>query len=119
MSEIYDYLIEAYKKLHAIPEPVHWFCPKVSEDDLEDYYGHPDKDGEEITKEEKAKRLEDFIPRRNLAYKFCLVIGVSREQVAAWQDWYLERTHHFLTTCHLCIRNWHRQRQPFLKLLAE
>lgn len=119
MSEIYDFLIQGHKQLQAIPEAVHWFCPKVSDDDVEDYYVHPDEDGEEITKEEKAKRLKDFISRRDLAYKFCLVIGVSGEQAEEWQDWYLKRVHHFLTTCHLCIRNWHRQRQPFLKLLAE
>lgn len=117
-SPIYDRLLELHAKIEALPVELHLFCPKVSKDDTEDY-DSPDIPGDEITVEEKKKRLEDYQQRSHDAFEYCLIFGISKEQSDAWLQEWIDRSESYLTQCEVCARNWQMRRKPFLKQLRE
>ncbi|KAH8662064.1 SEN1 N terminal-domain-containing protein [Xylariales sp. PMI_506] len=108
---------EACNRFLAIPQDVHLLCPKVGEDDDEDY-DDLDEPGA-IGVDEKKKRLQDHKNRVALVYRSSLIFGFPEEDAGGLQDTFRTRTGAFLTSCAPCVRNWHRNRKPFLKHLSE
>lgn len=97
----------------------HWFCPKRRDDDSLNYDdpGASDTEEEEehVTSEQKAKLIEESYRRTQIAYRLCMVYGLSEEEAADWQERHRKRSNELLTTCDRCVRNWHMGRKAFLK----
>lgn len=117
-EQIYERLLELHTIIDAIPVEKHLFCPKVDDEDQEDY----DDDGvpgETITVEVKKQRIEDYNERSEHAFWYCLLFGISKDQSATWLQEWIDRAESYLTKCEACARNWQMRRKPFLKKLNE
>ncbi|KAI4602251.1 DEAD-box type RNA helicase [Pestalotiopsis sp. 9143b] len=108
---------EAYNLFINIPLDEHLLCPKVSEEDDEDYEDLADPG--DVGVEEKLKRLQAFRKRVGTVYHTSLIFGFEPENAANEIAQFTSRTNSFLTTCSHCVRNWHRTRKSFLKHLTE
>lgn len=71
-----------------------------------------------MTSAQKAELIVEGHRRAQIAYRLCMVYGLSEEEVADWQESYRKRSNEFLTTCDRCVRNWHMGRKRFLKELT-
>lgn len=108
---------EAYTLFVNLPVEAHLLCPKVSEEDDEEYDELSDPGDVGIA--EKLRRIQDFKRRVGLTYQTSLIFGFEEENAALQLQEFRSRTNSFLTTCSQCVRNWHRNRKPFLKHLSE
>lgn len=117
-SPIYDRLLELHGIIDAIPEEKHLFCPKVHDEDPEDY-DDASVPGYQITIEEKIQRLDDYRQRSEHAFWYCLIFGIAKEQSDTWLPEWIDRSESYLTKCEVCARNWQMRRKPFLKQLNE
>lgn len=108
---------EAYELFITLPTEAHLLCPKISEEDEEDY-DDVEEPGE-VGVEEKLRRLQDFRRRVGVVYQTSLIFGFEEENAAPQLKEFRVRTNGFLTICSQCVRTWHRNRKPFLKHLSE
>ncbi|KAM0812914.1 putative SEN1 N terminal-domain-containing protein [Seiridium cardinale] len=108
---------EAYDLFINLPVEAHLLCPKVSEEDDEDYEDTAEPG--DIGVEEKARRIQDFKRRVGIVYQTSLIFGFEEENAALQLQEFRTRTNGFLTVCSQCVRTWHRHRKPFLKHLSE
>jgi senataxin len=108
---------EAYSLFINFPVDEHLLCPRVSEDDEEDYDDLTDPG--DVGIEEKLRRLEAFRRRVGTVYQTSLIFGYEEANAANELREFTNRTNSFLTTCSHCVRTWHRTRKSFLKHLTE
>lgn len=109
----------SFAQLEAIPHDRHLLCPKLSDDDDEEY-DDPDADGE-ITSEVKKQRISDYEERLHITYNCSLVLGLEQSPSTQGKliDQFKNRVEPFLQACANCVRNWHRSREPFKKDLEQ
>lgn len=112
-------IIENYHKLEEIPEDVHLLCPKVDDFDVHNAYEEPDEPGEEITVEEKKKRIEAGEERLKVSYDLGLLLGLTEDHVVTWTKYWKARVENCLKKCDRCVRNWHSGREGFLRNVLE
>lgn len=117
-SRIYENISDCYQKWAKLEDGPHLFCPKVDEDDEEDY-ASPGPPVTEITSKEKQRRIEAARERKELTYDLALLLGISRQQVGDWVDVWTQRVEIHLTRCDACILAYHMHRKVFLKKLRE
>lgn len=117
-SRIYNGITRSYAEWERLPETPHLLCPKVNDDDDEDYANEgPPTTG--ISAEEKQQRIQDARRRKEVTYDLALLLGISKEQSGGWLDEWTQRTESFLTKCDGCILGYHMHRKAFLKKLRE
>lgn len=115
---IYENILSRYMEWADLPRGPHFFCPKVNDDDGEDY-DSPGPPITDITPEEKRERIQCAQRRKALTYDLSLLLGIDQETVGDWiHDW-TTRVNACLTNCDSCILAYHMQRKPFLKTLRE
>lgn len=111
-------LQKAFHDLGALSYDLHLMCPKVSEDDDEEYEDL--EEAGEIGIEEKKKRTEAAAARLDTVYRCSLVLGFGADGGAGeLLTVFKNRVNSLLETCAGCVRGWHRKRKPFLKDLIE
>jgi senataxin len=121
-EEVYSEIIRTHQAYEAIPGDLHLFCPKINDDDDEEY-GAPDEPGEKITVEEKKLRIEEAQKRLQTASWMSLILGLNPDQSGSWKTEFIERTEEFLKKCDSCVLAWQRARKDlrnrFLKEFDE
>lgn len=117
-SRIYDGLTEAYEKWKHLDQTKHLLCPKVNNEDEEDYAstGPPLTN---ISVAEREKRIQDAQERLELTYELSLLMGISSEMSVGWLEPWKKDIEKFLSTCDCCILKYHMHRKAFLKKLRE
>lgn len=118
-SRIYEKITDSYELWAGLPEEPHLLCPKVNDDDEEDYSALGPQTTTGITLEEKQHRIQDAQRRTELTYDLSLLLGISKEQAGGWIEQWTERIELFLTKCDACILTYHMHRKVFLKKLLE
>jgi senataxin len=108
---------EACDKFLAISTEVHLLCPKISEDDDEDYEDIDEPGSIGIAK--KLERIEEHKTRVAIVYRSSLIFGFPEDGAAYQQREFRSRTGGFLQACAHCVRSWHRYRKAFLEHLSE
>ncbi|KAH7037379.1 SEN1 N terminal-domain-containing protein [Microdochium trichocladiopsis] len=115
--EALDIIQKAFEELRAIPPEYHLCCPKVSDEDDEDY-DDLESPGD-VGVEKKRQRIQDGRDRQDTLYNCALILGLQQESQGAFLTEFSERAGAVLGNCSNCIRNWHRGRKPFLKRLSQ
>ncbi len=110
-------LEKTYEELRNIPPECHMCCPKVSDDDEEDYddLEGPGKIGIAV----KQDRVTNGKKRLDLLYDCSLILGLPADSAPVLSNEFSNRSNAFLRACASCVRNWHKGRRPFLKRLSE
>lgn len=117
-NRLYDEITAAYEKWGHLDQIKHLFCPKVDDEDEEDY-GSTGTPLTNISAAEREQRIQDARERRELTYELSLLMGISTEMSAGWIEPWKKGVEKFLTKCDCCILNYHMQRKAFLKKLRE
>lgn len=117
-DELYTLIIDNYHELEAIPEDAHLLCPRVDDSDT-NAYNAPDEPDDDITVEEKKRRIEVGLHRFDVACKLSLMLGLNAEQVKSWLETWKARLEACLRKCDQCVRHWHSRRDQFLRTVSE
>ena len=108
--EVYTEIIAAHQELNAIPRNLHLFCPKVSDEDYEDY-DNPDVESANISAHEKKTRIENAQHRLALTAWASLILGILEDEADKWLVEWKSRTESFLTRCDVCVRAWQKYKK--------
>ncbi|OAA62492.1 hypothetical protein SPI_04032 [Niveomyces insectorum RCEF 264] len=126
-QEVYEEIIRSHQELERIPPEVHLFCPRLSDDDLEDYddpqptpgTGSGSGSGSTLGGPARQARIDDGHRRLQLTSWASLILGISREQADRWLGDWVRRTESFLVKCDACVRAWHMERKALKSRLLK
>lgn len=118
LTIIEDIIGSWHDKLEQIPLQVHLLCPKLSDDDVENYDDIDDLETG-IDREEKKKRIEDGSNRLRITYWNSLILGYDPDKAGVWLQHFVERIQFCLNSCEKCVLNWHMYRKKYLSEFAE
>ncbi|KAJ2971510.1 hypothetical protein NQ176_g7651 [Zarea fungicola] len=107
-----------FDELQAIPASHHLLCPRVSDDDTENYRILDDRDSE-ITKQEKEDRIEAGNKRIDITYWNSLIFGFDKKEAAKWLEAFTHRLDAALQSCAECVLNWHMRRKIQMQKFLE
>jgi senataxin len=113
-----DILEKWYREFDRIPAEHHLLCPKVDDDDLENY----DNDStlpDGITAEEKSRRIKEGRRRLEIAYWNTLLFAYDKDKAGIWLIKYSQRLTSCLENCDKCVLNWHMGRKAALQRFSE
>ncbi|KAI2639346.1 SEN1 N terminal-domain-containing protein [Xylaria nigripes] len=116
MAAVNDLMDSSFEQLQDISPNTHLFCPRICDND-DEFYEDPDAVSN-ISREEKAQRIDDGELRLESMYKRSLVLGLSPEAGGSHRAEFKSRSNRFLTSCSNCVRNWHKRRDKFIKFLS-
>ncbi|RDA87378.1 hypothetical protein CP532_6981 [Ophiocordyceps camponoti-leonardi (nom. inval.)] len=118
MSEFNELLNKWFEELQKIPTDYHLLCPKISDNDEENYRTLDDPTSK-ITLAEKKKRIEDGQARIEITYWNSLIFGFDKQEAGKWLDDYTSRLQNCLKECPDCVFNWHSNRKASLQKFSE
>lgn len=114
-NDIYQAAIQWYRAFEDRPPDAHLCCPKTDDDDATNYdeLDVPDEGGASV--EEKARHIKEYEERFENIYNLSILMGLGKEMAGPWLDHWTQALEYCLTRCDSCVRNWHRNRDPYLK----
>lgn len=114
-NDIHQAAIQWYRAFEDRPPDAHLCCPKIDDEDVTNYDEPdvPDEGGASV--EEKARRIKEFEERFDNIYNLSILMGLGKEVAGPWLDQWAQALEYCLTRCDSCVRNWHRNRDPYLK----
>ncbi|KAI1339290.1 SEN1 N terminal-domain-containing protein [Xylariaceae sp. FL0016] len=118
MAEVNNLLENAFKELQDVPPENHLFCPKISEEDAENYDNDEDPENT-LSPHDREERIQGGLRRLHQMYSCSLILGIDPETAGAFRSQFLDRSDAFLRSCAACVRNWHKARKQFLKDMAQ
>lgn len=115
---ISDELGKWFDEFQSIPPETHLLCPRINDDDAENYRLLDDLDSA-ITREEKEKRIEAANSRINITYWNSLIFGFDKKDAGKWLADFSRRLDASLKSCSECVLNWHMRRKPQMQKFLE
>lgn len=112
--DLHEELIQWYEKIQAFDDECHLLCPRVNDEDNENYRIQDDPDSA-ISRDEKTKRIEQGRERLEITYWNCLIFGFDQSSQGKWGEQLGERLNACLKHCADCVYNWHMNRRPLLQ----
>lgn len=67
----------------------------------------------------KKELVEEGKQRHEVAYKYSIILALNVEVAGQPMVEFTQRLNKLLTSCSVCIANWHMGRKPYLKELQE
>ncbi len=117
MTDLNEELQIWFARLQEIPLERHLLCPKISDEDGENY--KTDDPGSEISADEKKKRIQDGEKRIEITYWNSLIFGFDKSDAGKWLDDFSQRLEKCLKYCSDCVLNWHMKRRTHMNKFAE
>ena len=118
MAEFNEDLARWFEELQKIPADQHLLCPKISQDDDENYKSFDDLDSS-ISVEEKQARIKDADRRIEITYWNSLIFGFEKKHAGKWLEEFTSRLEQSLKLCSDCVLNWHMKRKTQLQKFSE
>jgi senataxin len=118
MSDHNDELAKWYEELQKIPTEAHLLCPRIGDEDNENYKTLDDPDSE-LSLDEKKARIEDGTKRIEITYWNTLIFGFDKRDAGKWLEDFTLRLEECLKCCSECVFNWHLKRKPHLQKFSE
>jgi senataxin len=118
MSDLNIELLKWYEELKKLPSEAHLLCPRISDDDEENYKTVSGTESGLAT-EEKQKRIKEGDERIEITYWNSLIFGFDKRESGQWLEDFTNRLEGCLRTCSDCVLNWHMKRKPHLQKFAE
>lgn len=114
-NAIYQAAIGWYRIFEDCPPDAHLCCPRTNDEDFANYDepDAPDPDG--ASADEKKNRITEYEARFHNTYNLAILMGLGREVAGPWLDNWTQAVESCLTRCDSCVRNWHRNRDTYLK----
>ncbi|PTB45036.1 hypothetical protein M441DRAFT_129272 [Trichoderma asperellum CBS 433.97] len=118
MADINEVLGKWYEEFQQIPAEVHLLCPRISDEDDENYKNLDDPDSR-ISTEEKNSRIQKSKERIEITYWNSLIFGFDKEEAGKWLQDFTLRLENCLKYCPECVLNWHMKRKHHLQMFSE
>ncbi|KAH6607189.1 helicase sen1, partial [Trichoderma cornu-damae] len=118
MADINEVLGKWYEELQQIPSEVHLLCPRIGDDDDENYKSLDDPYSK-ISTEEKQSRIQKSKQRIEITYWNSLIFGFNKQDAGKWLEEFTERLENCLKYCPECVLNWHMKRKHHLQMFSE
>lgn len=118
MADLNVELAKWYEEFQKIDPALHLLCPKISDDDVENYRNLADPSST-ISIEEKKKRVQEGEGRLEITYWNSLIFGFDKKDAGKWLEDFTQKLEHCLKTCSECVLNWHMRRKAHLQKFAE
>ncbi|VUC33204.1 unnamed protein product [Clonostachys rosea] len=118
MSDLNEELAKWFEELQKIPQEHHLLCPRISDEDGENYKTLEDPHSE-ISVEEKRKRIQDGDKRIEITYWNSLIFGFDKSDAGKWLEDFTSRLESYLKHCSDCVLSWHMKRKAHLQKFAE
>ncbi|KAI9809313.1 MAG: hypothetical protein M1825_002604 [Sarcosagium campestre] len=116
-------LLKKSRELRSIPAGVHWFCPRLSNDDTNTYDDrdstgvHPDAG---VDHDSEVQRNITASKHRTEASIACLkMLAFDSEETAPFNEWYSRQLDLQMKNCHICVRNYHLGKRKLIESLRE
>nr|8FTH_A Chain A, 5'-3' RNA helicase-like protein [Thermochaetoides thermophila DSM 1495] len=116
-NDLYQAAIGWYRAFEDCPPELHLCCPKVDDDDYATYDEPDVVDDSGVPVEEKKRRISAYEERFQNVYNLSILLGLGKEVAGPWLDEWTRAVDSLLKKCDTCVRNWHRNRDPYLKAL--
>ncbi|EXK99001.1 hypothetical protein FOQG_01697 [Fusarium oxysporum f. sp. raphani 54005] len=116
--DLHEQLSQWYEKIQCFDEECHLLCPRINDEDNENYKLVDDPDSS-ITQEEKNSRIKAGKERLEVTYWNCLIFGFDQSSQGKWGEQLSERLNGCLKHCADCVYNWHMQRRELLQQFQE
>ncbi|KAF2097845.1 tRNA-splicing endonuclease-like protein, partial [Rhizodiscina lignyota] len=98
-------------KLQALPEDLHWFCPRVGPDDntvYDDGEGNGDASDSDTDKRSVARRVQDGKKRSSLAFSCMEIIAFDGSDAESLKQNYQHGLDLQLGRCDSCVKAYYR-----------
>ncbi|KAM6480170.1 SEN1 N terminal-domain-containing protein [Trichoderma sp. SZMC 28011] len=118
MADINEVLGKWYEEFQQIPAECHLLCPRINDDDDENYKTLDDPDSR-ISSEEKQSRIEQSKKRIEVTYWNSLIFGFDKQEAGKWLEDFTGRLENCLKYCPECVLNWHMKRKYHLQMFSE
>ncbi|KJZ75779.1 hypothetical protein HIM_04936 [Hirsutella minnesotensis 3608] len=118
MTDFNEELGKWFEELQKVPSECHLLCPKVNDDDDENYKSFSDPETK-ISKQEKEARIENGKKRIEITYWNSLIFGFEKTAAGKWLDEFTKRLDDCLKHCSECVLNWHMGRKSHLQKFSE
>ncbi|KAK5998799.1 Helicase SEN1 [Cladobotryum mycophilum] len=118
MADINEELAKWFEKYQQIPADHHLLCPRINDEDEENYKCLDDHDSQ-ITLDEKKDRIQKAKERIEITYWNSLIFGFDKQDAGKWLDEFTTRLENCLKFCAECVLNWHMKRRHHLQLFSE
>ncbi|KAM0342341.1 hypothetical protein ACHAPQ_000069 [Fusarium lateritium] len=116
--DIDEELSQWYEKIQSFDNECHLLCPRLGEDDNENYRVLEDPDSA-ITQDQKRNRIQQGQERVKITYWNCLIFGFDKENQGKWGEELGSRLNACLQSCADCVYNWHMNRRALLQQFQE
>lgn len=117
-NQLSDELGKWFEELQAIPPETHLLCPRIDEEDNENYRSLDDRESN-LTKEQKQERIEAGDKRIDITYWNSLIFGFDKKDAGKWLESFTERLESSLQSCSECVLNWHMRRKAQMQKFSE
>lgn len=84
-ERIYSRIDAAWTEWKDLDQDKHLLCPKVNDEDEEDYTS-PGPTVTNVTAEEKAEKIQDAQHRRDLTIQLLLMLGLGHDMTRNWLE---------------------------------
>lgn len=118
MEDLNEEIYSWYEKLEALPSEVHLLCPRIHDEDGENYKVLNDPDSA-ISIDEKKARIHQAQDRIEITYWNSLSFGFDKQTAGQWGLRFSQRLEHCLKNCAECVLNWHMKRKAHLQNFSE
>lgn len=118
MAELNDELAKWYEELGKFPVENHLLCPRISNEDDENYKILDDPESK-ISVQEKQDRIKKGTERIEITYWNSLIFGFDKKDAGKWLDDFSKRLEECLQLCSDCVLNWHIKRRAHVEKIAE
>ncbi|SPQ19663.1 bc50827a-d072-4c71-b1bd-e443da840486 [Thermothielavioides terrestris] len=114
IDALFQAAITWHRAFEDRPPDAHLCCPKVDDEDPANYDepDAPDEGG--VSVDDKKRRIKEYEDRFHNVYNLSILMGLGREVAGEWLDNWVQAVEFCLTRCDSCVRNWHRNREPYL-----
>ncbi|KOS18097.1 Helicase SEN1 [Escovopsis weberi] len=118
MAEVEEVLVEWFDRYQGLHVDHHLLCPRISDDDDENYKSLDDPESA-ITVDEKKARIQNADERIKITYWNSLIFGFDKEHAGKWLNDYTGRLEKCLRGCPDCVLNWHMKRAQYMRQFSE
>ncbi|KIW09450.1 uncharacterized protein PV09_00330 [Verruconis gallopava] len=117
-----DVTIAAINELKALPQGLHWFCSRSTDDEVDRCYDEDFTQNElqmenQDKRNERREKAEAASKRKRTVLSAVQIFAFDGEEAVPLQDYVRNGLEHLMQTCDVCVRTYHAARSELGEIL--